>query len=142
MIYIHTSIHVYFFILVAGRVVGITRINGTNALHLEAIDRGTLQPSYRSYCSFPKQTIALFINEMWLVSLQIYIRNVFVRRPPHLSQPRECTVSWKPACISRSEHFSLTRGRSFFFNWAATSFYVAPYGALHILPSTFGTTVI
>ena len=69
MIYIHTSIHVYFFILVAGRVAGITRINGTNALHLEAIDRGTLQPSYRSYCSFPKQTIALFINEMRFVSL-------------------------------------------------------------------------
>ena len=35
---------------------GITRINGTNAVHLEAIDHGTVQPSYTNVSIFPRTT--------------------------------------------------------------------------------------
>ena len=42
-------------ICVAGRG-GITRINGTNAVHLEAIDHGTVQPSYTNVSIFPRTT--------------------------------------------------------------------------------------
>ena len=39
---------------------GITRINGTNAVHLEAIDHGTVQPSTQMYQYFPEQPIDLY----------------------------------------------------------------------------------
>ena len=43
-------------ICVAERGGGITRINGTNAVHLEAIDHGTVQPSYTNVSIFPRTT--------------------------------------------------------------------------------------
>ena len=49
------------FSVAAGRASGggITRINGTNAVHLEAIDHGTVQPSTQMYQYFPEQPIDL-----------------------------------------------------------------------------------
>ena len=54
MYFVDLHIHVNVFVWQGGG--GITRINGTNAVHLEAIDHGTVQPSYTNVSIFPRTT--------------------------------------------------------------------------------------
>ena len=67
-------------ICVAGRG-GITRINGTNAVHLEAIDHGTVQPSTQMYQYFPEQPIDLLSSRGCIIKMRAS-KNPLLYLPP------------------------------------------------------------
>ena len=76
MYFVDLHIHVNVFVWQGGG--GITRINGTNAVHLEAIDHGTVQPSTQMYQYFPEQPIDLQSSRGCI------IKNQSFEEPPSL----------------------------------------------------------
>ena len=78
--FVDLHIHVNKCICVAGRG-GITRINGTNAVHLEAIDHGTVQPSTQMYQYFPEQPIDLLSSRGCIIKMRAS-KNPLLYLPP------------------------------------------------------------